>query len=327
MNMLEELIEQGMRLEEEKATQARQEYEAAKARQKAQEKALTETAKRALSEALGEIWEMLAPFAKLEYVYAESYYPEVRWIIKHPKLSWFRIAYKGDYINPPKVKLGNMSGEFEVEANDWKAVAKYFLWLHRDKQANDEKEKVKQAYQGAYLAYLSAYEQARKANEQTLAAMQAEVDGEFTVWRLTYGVVAEDEDERFAGQYTVTVLAGEPDGQGFWPVLSDRPGRVQSNHYYHLVSLSGPQQRRVSEGVDVWSLHLNGDSYLLVNPNLRPEEVARIKAEARSRLVTLPTAPRYGDFGLDWLAANEVEDEVGRLIGLGGASSGEELPF
>lgn len=171
---------------------------------------------------------------------------------------------------------------------DWRHLLK--SWQEWRTQKDDEaawqerQEALAGEYEAFYRQYLLEYAAAVKVKAARLAERQKELDVEYLVWELEYGVLFIDEDgERYFETRIAHALTEMCTVEGYWPVWED--GEVVQKFFYRLVS---KKMRTVKPTMPGFGKRLETDcGYLYVWP-LFQEHPATWRLEA----VPLPKPPR-----------------------------------
>lgn len=148
-------------------------------------------------------------------------------------------------------------------------------------------------YQTAYEAYYRRYLAIRQANREVLEKLQGELDTTARVWKLTYGIVAEDGGDRYVDTGHTYVTGPEPAGDGYWITFA-RYGKLARKWFNHVVSIEGPIVFRPIEdelGIRGQVTHFtenDGRSQVLADVYFNPGVVTLAEVEEMVAMATRP---------------------------------------
>jgi hypothetical protein len=173
------------------------------------------------------------------------------------------------------------------------------------RQAREAEERENRRRLGDYALALHAWgkewERARLALNERLRALQSQFDLPFNAFRLAYGVVAEEEGERFADTHSATVLEAEPDEDGWYTRLDGH--ELRAFRPAHPVSISRTICLPRVEGVRVRD---EATGLALFAAPERVEEARAALAELVESLPETPDEPDPAAFGLEVRAHYET---------------------
>lgn len=180
----------------------------------------------------------------------------------------------------------------------------------KDEQARlrAEYKAAKETYQTEFAAYWAEKERIYAVNLDRFEALQARWESPFTIYYLTYALVATDkeEGERYLETKTVTCL--HPADGEYHRVI--RFGKVTLVKYAHEVSQTAPVEVRPGDtsgfGIDVGVFTGVFEQEIRYPPDVDCEAVARDIADTFEPVPTAPNAPEI-------LAYNDVRTIEGRI--------------
>jgi hypothetical protein len=206
----------------------------------------------------------------------------------------------------------------------------YGRWCHwrleeddRERQQAEEiaaKQEAAGEYERACVAYYELVKGIHARNKERVAAVQAEFDESFTIWQLTYALIAEEDGDRMVDTATVYVSEPEPSHTGYWPVF--RNGRLDLYKFFTPVSISGPILTRPSEGkVSRLFQGTSGHRSISVHPCVTDEQIeAKLNLEA---VPDFPVAPAV----LDRYEAESIAQQAERLSRQVAPQTDSDIPF
>jgi hypothetical protein len=141
--------------------------------------------------------------------------------------------------------FGRLMAVCPDRANEWDALLVEregirASWEER-RRNQVEREALEAEAEALWRSTIRAYWEAKRAvdaeNGVKLAALEAEFNRGYDCWKLTYGVVAEDEEggDRFADRSVVYVASETPDEDGYWRVW--KRGEIVRVRFFCPVSL------------------------------------------------------------------------------------------
>lgn len=110
-------------------------------------------------------------------------------------------------------------------------------WLARQAEAA-RLAGVADEYHAEYTTWREECARITKTNVVALGELQKELDGPFEVWRLTYGIIANEEGDTYADFTDGYTTAPKPDEHGYWTMYNG--GLMVRKKFYNLISIEGP---------------------------------------------------------------------------------------
>ncbi len=168
----------------------------------------------------------------------------------------------------------------------------------RENYANDAAEIAhNRAIDAAQEQYEAERARIREANRAALAALQTDYDGDFELYTLEYGIIAND-GERELGTEAVKVLCDNSDESDRWLTV-DYYGVMRRQRFFYPVSLRGPDQYRASKIHYARPVRVDGYGIVgYVPPTDSDERVAAYAQRAVAVLQPMPELPEILN-GLD----------------------------
>lgn len=158
----------------------------------------------------------------------------------------------------------------------------------RETQYVTERQTVADAWQ----QYREEFARISAANDAVLAALQTEYDGDFELYTLEYGVIADDAETGMElTTNNVRVLHGDSDINDRWSVIT-QAGAVSLRKFFYPISLEGPDYYRASNSQYARPVRVMGYGTVgYVSPLSDDTRVAAYARRAAEMLLPLPAHP------------------------------------
>jgi len=214
-----------------------------------------------------------------------------------------------------------LEGESEWREKREQWQARYEAEMERQRRRAEYEQRLER-YKAAYTDYWRQRQEVVRRNREVLAALQAELDRPFRVYRLTYGLVAEDQDGRHVETGSEWVLDEGPDEQDYWRVVNYYSGAIRRVRFYHPISLEETTVRPTDR---MCSSHLRvpeAEDELRFPPTM---DRGQVELRLQEQLTPLPESPSVPP-GLSSWDVERVRQEVRRELGEAAADiCGDEM--
>ncbi|MEW6213477.1 MAG: hypothetical protein AB1631_34600, partial [Acidobacteriota bacterium] len=150
---------------------------------------------------------------------------------------------------------------------------------------NEAKSRAKSEYRAALQSWRAEYESVLSRNRERVGELQRRLDDPFTVLRLTYALIAQDEESRMVETAKAFIF----DMKGtHWPTWTG--SKIEHRCFLHPVYVTGEIETRPTEKLCAASIFFpDAGATLYFNPHLSREEVkSMIELES---LPAMPAAP------------------------------------